>query len=90
MDICHAFLATKKGSNEDVAAMKKSLGKMIKHVHVSDARPPHDEGLQIGEGLVDFDVLKDFQVGIIPEIINGHKNKGEGFRIALERLKNLK
>lgn len=90
LDICHAFLATKEGNNEDVVAMKKSLGKMIKHVHASDARPPHHEGLQIGEGLVDFEVLKDFQVGIVPEIIDGHKNQGEGFGIALERLKNLK
>ncbi|MCK4758114.1 MAG: sugar phosphate isomerase/epimerase [Thermoplasmata archaeon] len=90
LDICHAFLATKEGDNDHVLAMKKTLGKMIKHVHASDARPPHHEGLQIGEGLVNFEVLKDFQVGIIPEIIDGHKNEGEGFGIALERLKNLK
>ena len=89
LDICHAYLATKEGDNEHVHAMKKSLGKMIKHVHASDARPPHREGLQIGEGLVNFEVLKDFQVGIVPEIIDGHKNEGEGFGIALERLKNL-
>jgi N-acetylneuraminate synthase len=90
LDICHAFLATKVGNNEDVVSMKNNLGKIIKHVHASDARPPHHEGLQIGEGLVNFEVLKDFQVGIIPEIIDGHKNQGEGFGIALERLKNLK
>ena len=90
LDICHAFLATKEGDNDHVHAMKKTLGKMIKHVHASDARPPHHEGLQIGDGLVNFEVLKNFQVGIIPEIIDGHKNEGEGFGIALERLKNLK
>ena len=89
LDICHAFLSKKQGGNEYVRAMKKSLGELIKHVHASDARPPHHEGLQIGSGLVDFEVLKDFQVGIIPEIINGHRNEGEGFGIALLRLKNL-
>ena len=89
LDICHAFLATKEGDNAHVHSMKKNMCKMIKHIHVSDAYPPHHEGLQIGEGLVSFEVLKDFQVGIIPEIIDGHKNKGEGFGIALERLKNL-
>jgi N-acetylneuraminate synthase len=90
LDICHAFLATKEGHNDHIHAMKNSLGKMIKHVHASDARPPHHEGLQIGEGIVDFEVLKDFQVGIVPEIIDGHKNNGEGFGIALDRLRNLK
>ncbi len=60
---------------------------MIKHVHASDAKPPHHEGLQIGTGFVDFKMLRDLNVGIIPEIIDGHKNEGEGFRIAIERLK---
>ncbi len=90
LDISHAFLATKEGNNEHVLALKKSLGKMVKHIHASDARPPHHEGLQIGEGFVDFNVLRDFKVGIVPEIIDGHKNHGDGFRIALDRLKNLK
>ncbi|UCF08293.1 MAG: sugar phosphate isomerase/epimerase [Thermoplasmata archaeon] len=89
LDICHAFLATKEGDNEDVAAMKDRLGDMIRHVHASDARPPHDEGQQIGDGLVDFNVLKGLKAGIIPEIIGGHKNSGEGFKIALERLRKL-
>jgi len=89
LDICHAFLATKVGKNEHIIEMKKSLGKMIKHVHASDAKPPHHEGLQIGDGLVDFELIKDFSVGIIPEIIDGHRNEGEGFGIALSRLKNI-
>lgn len=87
LDICHAYLSTQEGKNEHVQNMKKKLGKMIKHVHVSDAKPPHHEGLQIGTGFIDFKMLRDLKVGIIPEIIDGHKNEGEGFRIAIERLK---
>lgn len=89
MDICHAYLATREGDNIHVQTMIKTLGKDIKHVHVSDAKPPHQEGLQIGDGLVDFGVLKDIQVGIIPEIIRGHNNEGEGFGRALTKLKNI-
>ena len=89
LDICHAFLAIREGSNDHVQRMVKSLGKMIKHVHVSDARPPHHEGLQMGDGLVNFDVLKGLHIGVVPEIIGGHKNHGEGFGIALSRLKNI-
>lgn len=89
MDICHSYLSTQEGSNEYIQNMKKKLGKMIMHVHASDAKPPHHEGLQIGTGLVDFKVLSDFKAGIVPEIINGHKNEGEGFGIAIERLRSI-
>ncbi|UCG70508.1 MAG: sugar phosphate isomerase/epimerase [Thermoplasmata archaeon] len=89
LDICHAYLSTREGNQEQIHKMTKSLKDMIKHVHVSDAKPPHHEGLQIGSGFVDFTILNDFNVGIIPEIIDGHKNNGEGFRIAIERLRKL-
>lgn len=88
LDICHAYLSNEEGNHEHIQKMKNDLKKMIKHVHASDAKPPHHEGLQIGAGLIDFGVLKDFKVGIVPEIIDGHKNEGEGFKIAIERLRN--
>lgn len=87
LDICHAYLSTQEGGNEHIWKMKNSLKKMIKHVHASDAKPPHDEGLQIGTGFIDFNILRDFKVGIVPEIIDGHKNEGEGFGIAIENLR---
>jgi N-acetylneuraminate synthase len=89
LDICHAYLKTRKGGNEYILSMKNNLGNMIKHVHVSDAKPPHREGLQIGDGFIDFRLLRDINVGVVPEIISGHKNYGEGFRIAIERLRSL-
>jgi sialic acid synthase SpsE/sugar phosphate isomerase/epimerase len=62
------------------------------HLHVVDARGFHDEGLQIGDGEVDFESLGNDlrrlapKIPFIPEIWQGHKNDGEGFWIALDRL----
>ena len=53
------------------------------------------EGLQIGEGDIDFDRLAGIldkhcpTASFIPEIWQGHKNSGEGFWIALEKLEKL-
>ena len=48
------------------------------------------EGLQIGEGAIDwvkfFDVLGNYSGTMIPEIWRGHQRKGEGFLIAILRL----
>lgn len=62
------------------------------HLHLGDARGVNGEGLQIGDGELDFDrlgrILKQGcpDATFIPEIWQGHKNEGEGFWIALERL----
>lgn len=89
LDICHAYLSTKEGNQEHIHTLNKSLKEMIKHVHASDAKPPYSEGMQIGTGNIDFNILKSFNVGVIPEIIGGHKNDGEGFRIAIDRLRRF-
>lgn len=65
------------------------------HLHLGDASGLNGEGLQIGEGNIDFERLgKILNTGcadasFIPEIWQGHKNGGEGFWIALERLEKL-
>ena len=62
------------------------------HLHLGDARGVNGEGLQIGEGEIDFARLGKIldqacpQATFIPEIWQGHKNGGEGFWIALDRL----
>lgn len=62
------------------------------HLHLGDAKGVNGEGLQIGEGSLDFDRLGQLlgtgcpQASFIPEIWQGHKNGGEGFWVALERL----
>ena len=62
------------------------------HLHLGDATGLNGEGLQVGEGEIDFARLGVIlQKGcpsatFIPEIWQGHKNGGEGFWVALERL----
>jgi N-acetylneuraminate synthase len=62
---------------------------------MGDAQGVNGEGLQIGEGDIDFKRLckilieNSSEAGFIPEIWQGHKNNGEGFWIALDRLNGL-
>ena len=62
------------------------------HIHMGDARGLNGEGLQVGDGEIDFVRLGRIlaagcpKASFIPEIWQGHKNGGEGFWIALERL----
>jgi N-acetylneuraminate synthase len=67
----------------------------IRHLHLSDAAGLDGEGLQIGEGTIDW--VRFFQaIGagqrdgykdtMIPEIWRGHQRGSEGFVIAIHRL----
>ena len=62
----------------------------ISHLHLSDGAGLDGEGLQIGEGTIDwkrfFKIVKDYRGTMIPEIWRGHQRGGEGFLIALNRL----
>ena len=62
------------------------------HLHLVDAVGVDGEGVQVGDGEIDWAVLARQLdalapgVGFIPEIWQGHVNNGEGFWLALERL----
>jgi sugar phosphate isomerase/epimerase len=62
----------------------------IGHLHLSDAAGLDGEGLQIGEGTIDwvhfFKVIGSYHGTMIPEIWRGHQRQGEGFLIAIQRL----
>ena len=62
----------------------------IRHLHLSDGAGLDGEGLQIGEGTIDwvhfFKVLGEYHGTMIPEIWRGHQRQGEGFLIAIQRL----
>ncbi|MGB9674330.1 MAG: N-acetylneuraminate synthase family protein [Anaerolineales bacterium] len=62
----------------------------IGHLHLSDAAGLDGEGLQIGEGTIDwvhfFRIIEDYHGTMIPEIWRGHQRQGEGFLIAIQRL----
>ncbi len=71
---------------EQVQALLPYIG----HLHLSDGAGLDGEGLQIGEGAIDwvhfFRVLGDYRGTMIPEIWRGHQRQGEGFLIAIQRL----
>ena len=62
------------------------------HLHLVDAAGVDGEGLQIGDGEIDFAALAKSldqlapKASFIPEIWQGHKNEGEAFWVAMERL----
>ncbi|AWL94950.2 N-acetylneuraminate synthase family protein [Bradyrhizobium ottawaense] len=91
VDISHTKLAANH-FGFDFAKGLAQLGPHTAHLHFGDAKGLDGEGLQIGEGEIDFDdigqVLRKHAPGasFIPEIWQGHKNMGEGFWTALERL----
>ena len=92
MDLCHAKLYC-NAAGADFHAYVKALKPYIRHMHVSDARGTTEEGLQIGEGEIDFrgllPTLKSLDVIAVPEILDGHKDDGADFRIAVDRLRKI-
>ncbi len=68
------------------------LAPHTEHLHLVDATGVDGEGVQVGEGEIDWPLLAEQlarhapDAGFIPEIWQGHVNDGEGFWIALDRL----
>lgn len=62
----------------------------IRHLHLADGAGLDGEGLQIGEGTIDwvhfFRVIGNYRGTMIPEIWRGHQRNGEGFLLAIQRL----
>jgi sialic acid synthase SpsE/sugar phosphate isomerase/epimerase len=94
VDISHTRLAANHFGFDFIAGIA-TLGPYTAHYHLGDAEGVDGEGLQIGEGDIDFGLLGKTMAtsapdaSFIPEIWQGHKNFGEGFWIALERLESL-
>jgi N-acetylneuraminate synthase len=94
LDVSHSKLSCNfyKSSFDEFARL---IAPHTGHLHIVDAIGESGEGLQINEGDVDFPafskIIKQLipKVSFIPEIWQGHKNEGEGFWVALERLEPL-
>lgn len=93
LDTSHACLTA--GGTKTLDTMIARLGTDIRHLHLSDANPPHGEGTPIGTGIIPWDDLVprlhrlDARIdglSAVPEIKDGHKHDAAGFRTALERL----
>jgi N-acetylneuraminate synthase len=94
LDVSHSKLACNH-HHWSFKGFIEQVGPYTAHLHIADAAGVDGEGLQIGEGEIDFAALADDlektapKVSFIPEIWQGHKNEGEGFWVALERLEQL-
>ena len=90
-DISHSCLACNH-LGLDFYDFATRIAPFTAHLHLGDAQSVNGEGLQIGEGELDFVRLGKIldkgcpEATFIPEIWQGHKNGGEGFWIALEKL----
>lgn len=95
LDVSHSMMACNYYHWSFDDFLKKVLPYTI-HLHVVDAKGVDGEGVQIGQGDVDFTLLRDRMnqyasgVQFIPEVWQGHKNKGEGFWSALEFLEKMR
>ena len=93
-DISHTRL-TCNHLGIDFYAFAEKIAPFSAHLHLGDAQGLNGEGLQIGEGDIDFVRLGKIlrkgctDASFIPEIWQGHKNGGEGFWLALKRLEGI-
>ena len=93
-DVAHTKLATNHLQASFAEAAEKILP-LTAHLHLVDAGGSDNEGLQILEGEIDWQVLARQLdrlapgVSFIPEIWQGHVDAGHGFWTALERLEPL-
>lgn len=91
LDISHSKLAAtyaKRPFSEYVELMAP----YAEHLHIVDSVGVDGEGVQIGDGEIDWPLLAAQldricpKASFIPEIWQGHVNNGEGFWTALDRL----
>jgi len=90
-DVSHSQLACNY-FNWSMAEFCRKVGPFTAHLHIVDAKGVDGEGLQIGEGDMDFGAIAEIlnetcpKATFIPEIWQGHKNNGAGFWYALDKL----
>ena len=89
LDLSHAKLYYNMIGENFYAAIGR-LKPYARQLHISDSYGTDEEGLQIGEGDINWDkvsrIFGNYKYGWIPEIWRGHQQDGRGFFIALERL----
>ncbi|MCI5122976.1 MAG: CBS domain-containing protein [Candidatus Electrothrix sp. AR5] len=93
LDVSHSKLACNH-NNDSLLRFVEKIAPVTAHLHIADASGVDGEGLQVGDGEIDFKMLMRKlaevmpEVSFIPEIWQGHKNNGQGFWAALDRLEN--
>ena len=70
-----------------------SIKSNVRHLHISDANGVSGEGLQIGNGSINFleifQVLKDVDFSWVPEVWSGHLHNGAGMYQGLKALEHF-
>jgi CBS domain-containing protein len=91
-DTSHAALECNR-SGADLTEFAVKVAPFVRHLHVSDAAGTAGEGLQIGEGTINFvDLLPALLANgptLVPEVWMGHHGEGRGFRQALDHLTDV-
>lgn len=89
LDISHAqlYCTWAERSLEDFV---RTCLPYVRHLHLADANGIDGEGLQIGEGVVEWDTILELlsrsDFSWVPEIWSGHLEEGAGFVDAINRL----
>ena len=92
-DFSHTFMESKY-SEIDFNKKFLEIIEFADHLHLSDSSSSSNEGLNIDDGSIDFaftlnkifEFHEKSKISFIPEVWQGHLDKGEGFRISLERI----
>jgi len=94
LDISHAGLSCNY-LNKSVKDYINRLLPITRHIHIADSRGNSDEGVQIDEGELNFiSIFKQLRkienkdIGIVPEIWQGHQSEHKPFKIALDKINN--
>jgi sialic acid synthase SpsE/sugar phosphate isomerase/epimerase len=93
LDISHSKLACNY-YHWSMEEFLEQVGPHTAHFHIADAKGTDGEGLQIGEGEIDWPAfgrtIRKYSpnASFIPEVWQGHKNKGAGFWKAFELLES--
>jgi N-acetylneuraminate synthase len=90
-DLSHAALYC-NAKADDLSEYIRLLKPFIRHIHFADAYGLDGEGVQIGEGDIDFNsimpLFADYSGTWVPEIWRGHLERGKGFIEALSKLRS--
>ena len=89
-DVSHSFMSCSY-FDENLFDHLNMLSSRVQHIHLADAESSNSEGLEIGEGSIDFINFhnslnkKNSKIKMIPEIWQGHLNNGAKFANSIIR-----
>lgn len=89
-DLCHSQLFCNKNDISLIDELNNTAP-YVEHFHLSDAEGVDEEGLQIGEGTMDFEniipILNTYkEKGFSIEVWKGHEQGGKGFKTFLDEI----